>query len=112
MKNVQRNNNRGNMHKKKEEVEEQSESQDMQDYKAELTQEAIDEFDDSYLPKKNSFRVDEAARYFDVSERAIRLWIDHGHLTAEKVGIGSIRITRNSILTCRFGRSAAGRMRI
>lgn len=87
------------------------ESGDTQETKSTDPAQDVDEFDDSYLPKKNSFRIDEAARYFDVSDRTIRLWVDHGHLAAEKV-VGSIRITRNSMLSCRFGRSAAGRMRI
>ena len=54
-----------------------------------------------YLPKKDLFRVDEVAAYFDVSERAIKRWISHGHLEAEQI-IGCVRITRNSILSCRF----------
>jgi excisionase family DNA binding protein len=53
------------------------------------------------LPKKALFRIDEVARYFDVSERTIRIWIDHGHLVGERV-VGSIRVSRESILTCRF----------
>jgi len=52
------------------------------------------------LPKKDLFRVDEVAAYFGVSERCIRLWIEHGHLDIEKI-VGSIRITRSSILRCR-----------
>jgi len=66
-----------------------------------------DEFDDSFLPKKNSFRVEETARYFDVSERTVRLWIQHGHLASEKV-VGTIMITRKSILRCRFGQGLRG----
>jgi len=61
----------------------------------------IDFEDDHGLPKKALYRVDEAARYFSVTDRCIRLWIEHGHLTAEKI-VGSIRITRESILRCRF----------
>lgn len=55
-----------------------------------------------YLAEKDLFRVDEVADYFGVNERTIRLWIDHGHLEKEKV-VGSIRISRKSILRCRFG---------
>jgi excisionase family DNA binding protein len=48
------------------------------------------------LPDKKLLRVSEAAAYFSVSERSIRLWIAHGHLTAEKPH-GSIFISRESI---------------
>ena len=54
------------------------------------------------LPQKELLRVDEAANYFSVSERTIRLWAEHGHLEAVKI-VGSIRITRESALKCRFG---------
>jgi len=60
-----------------------------------------DKMDDPLLPKKSLFRIDEVARYFSVSDRCIRLWIDHGHLKKEKV-VGTIRISRESILRCRF----------
>ena len=58
----------------------------------------IDE-DQSTLPKKDLFRIDEVATYFDVTERTVRLWIDHGHLKAVKKA-GVIRILRESILKC------------
>lgn len=57
--------------------------------------------DDPLLVKKSLFRIDEAASYFGVTDRCIRLWIEHGHLEREKV-VGSIRISRDSILRCRF----------
>lgn len=53
------------------------------------------------LPNKDLFRVDEVADYFGVTERTIRLWIEHKHLDAEKV-VGIVRIARESILKCRF----------
>jgi len=53
------------------------------------------------LPQKELLRVDEAASYFSVTERTIRLWAEHGHLEAVKI-VGSIRITRESALKCRF----------
>jgi len=49
------------------------------------------------LPNKALFRVDEVAEYFDVTDRCIRLWIEHGHLKAQKI-VGIIRIHRDSIL--------------
>lgn len=67
-------------------------------------------FDDSALPDKAMFRVDEVATYFSVSERTIRTWIQHGHLSAEKI-VGVVRISRASILACRFARTPAERRR-
>ena len=69
----------------------------------EMTENEVDqaENDCPMLPKKALFRIDEVARYFDVSERTVRIWIEHGHLYGEKV-VGSIRVSRESILTCRF----------
>lgn len=54
------------------------------------------------LPKKELLRVDECSSYFSVSDRTIRLWAEHGHLEAVKI-VGSVRITRESALKCRFG---------
>ena len=59
--------------------------------------------DDPLLTKKALFRVDEVADYFGVSEQTVRLWITHGHLDSAKI-VGSIRISRDSILRCRFGK--------
>lgn len=53
------------------------------------------------LPVKDLFRVDEVASYFDVTERTIRLWIEQGHLMAEKI-VGTVRIPRESVLNCRI----------
>lgn len=57
--------------------------------------------DDPMLPEKSLFRVDEAASYFNVAARTIYLWVEHGILKAEKYR-GTIRISRASILGCRF----------
>ena len=57
--------------------------------------------DDPLLPQKSLFRVEEAASYFDVTARTIYLWVDHGILSAEKYR-GNIRISRASMLGCRF----------
>ena len=54
------------------------------------------------LTMKELLRIDQVAMYFSVSERTIRLWAEHGHLEAVKI-VGSIRITRESALKCRFG---------
>jgi len=56
------------------------------------------------LPKKELLRVDEVATYFSITDRCVRLWIEHGHLKAEKI-VGTIRITRESVLKCRFAKS-------
>ncbi len=61
--------------------------------------EEIMEEDQSMLPKKDLFRIDEVAQYFSITERTVRLWIEHGHLTAVKKG-GTIRIPRKSVLDC------------
>lgn len=53
------------------------------------------------LPQKPLLRVDEVATYFDVTEKTIYLWIDHGLLDAEKYK-RVIRITRESILKFRL----------
>lgn len=58
----------------------------------------------SSLPNKDLFRIDEVARYFDVSERCIRMWIQHGHLEKEIIQ-GTTRISRQSILDCRFNKN-------
>jgi len=57
--------------------------------------------DDNLLPKKSLFNVYEVAEYFGVTDRTIRLWVEHGHLVCEKI-VGSIRIPRESIIRCRF----------
>ena len=57
------------------------------------------------LPKKELLRVDEVAEYFSVTDRCIRLWIEHGHLKSEKI-VGSVRITRDSVLNCRFSKKS------
>lgn len=58
--------------------------------------------DDSNLPKKSLFRIDEVADYFNVGRSTIYLWISHGILTAEKYNGGIMRISREAILNCRF----------
>ena len=53
------------------------------------------------LPQKDLFRIDEVAKYFGVSDRCIRMWIDHHHFEIEKLS-GTVRITRQSILNFRL----------
>lgn len=55
----------------------------------------------SDLPDKKLLRVSEAAEYFGVHERTVRLWIEHGKLTAEKPE-GTIFIPRESIIKFRL----------
>lgn len=57
--------------------------------------------DDPRLPDKSNFRPDEVAYYFDVVRSTIYNWIDNGILDASKIK-GTIRISRESILSCRF----------
>ena len=54
------------------------------------------------LPDKRLFRVGEVAKYFDVSDRTVYLWIEHGHLATELTPGGQWRITIESINQCRF----------
>jgi hypothetical protein len=54
------------------------------------------------LPAKELLRIDEVATHFDVSERTIRLWADHGLLTAEKYTNSTIRVTRASVVEFRL----------
>jgi excisionase family DNA binding protein len=51
------------------------------------------------LPRKTFFRVDEVARFFDVSTRTIYLWIDNGLLLAINPTGGTKRIFRESIVS-------------
>lgn len=67
--------------------------------KVDIPREEITEDHQSTLPNKDLFRIDEVATYFSVTERTVRLWIDHGHLIAAKKA-GTIRILRKSILDC------------
>jgi len=68
----------------------------------EITDKLIDESEAVIrLPQKDLFRVDEVAIYFGVSRSVIYLWIDHGHLNAEKLN-GTLRIPRESILKFRI----------
>ncbi len=62
-----------------------------------------EENEDSLLPKKSLFNIPEVADYFCVTERTIRLWIEHGHLSSEKI-VGSVRVSRESIIRCRFNK--------
>ncbi len=65
---------------------------------------ADDDFE--FLPKKDLLRIDEAARYFSVSNRTINRWIGHSILESETVGF-TVFGTRKSIKNCRFGRDHA-----
>ena len=54
------------------------------------------------LPQKPLLRTSDVASYFDVTERTVRLWIEHGHLEAIQTPRGQWRITRESVDRCRF----------
>jgi len=57
----------------------------------------------SSLPEhKELLRVDEVAAYFDVSERTVYLWVEHGKLEGRKLARNILRITRVSVLACGF----------
>jgi excisionase family DNA binding protein len=54
------------------------------------------------LPDKELLRVEEVADYFSVTNKTIYLWIENDHLVAEKIAGSVVRITRESVLKCRF----------
>lgn len=54
------------------------------------------------LPKPVLLRIDEVAHYFDVTERTVYLWIEHGHLETAKTPGGQIRVTKESMEKCRL----------
>lgn len=54
------------------------------------------------LPDKTLLRVEEVADFFSVTNRTIYLWIEHGHLEAERTPGRSIRILRESVKNCRL----------
>jgi len=66
-----------------------------------ITDNKSKEIDDPLLPKKSLFRVDEVAAYFGVSRSVVYLWIDHGIISAEKIG-GTIIVSRDAIISCRL----------
>ena len=47
-------------------------------------------------------RVSEVAAYYDVTERSGYLWIEHGHLKTEYTPAGQMRVTKDSLNSCRF----------
>lgn len=51
---------------------------------------------------KELLRVDEVAAYFDVSERTVYLWVEHGKLEGRKLARNILRVTRVSVLACGF----------
>lgn len=53
------------------------------------------------LPDKRMFRIPEVAKYFNVNDRTIRMWMKDRKIKYEKIG-GSIRISRQAILDFRL----------
>ena len=56
------------------------------------------------LPNKELYRVDEIARYYNVTNRTVYLWIEHKKLKTELTPGGQWRITRKSLDVCRFAK--------
>ncbi len=56
------------------------------------------------LPNKVLLRISDVAQYFDVTERTVRLWIEHRHLEIETTPGGQLRVTKESVDRCRFRR--------
>lgn len=55
------------------------------------------------LPGRPLLRINEVAAYWSISIRTVYLWIEHGHLEKVKTKSGAVRITRESVLSCRLG---------
>lgn len=60
------------------------------------------EVKDDFFPNRPLLRVSEVAQYYDVTERTVYIWIEHGHLKTERTPMGQIRITKESVNSCRF----------
>ena len=56
----------------------------------------------SGLPKRDLFRISEVAGYFSVSERTIRLWIEHKLIDPIEQVRGTIWVPRTSIIKFRL----------
>ena len=64
--------------------------------KTSVSEDEIRDSVNTELPNRKLLRVDEVAQFFSVSERTIRLWVDHGLLRAGKMR-GTTRIFRESV---------------
>ena len=56
----------------------------------------------SGLPERDLFRVSEVASYFSVSERTIRLWIEHKLINPIEKVRGTVWVPRTSIIKFRL----------
>jgi len=54
------------------------------------------------LSNKPTYRIGEVADYYGVSDRAVYLWIEHGHLAVIYTPAGQMRVTQESLDNCRF----------
>jgi len=54
------------------------------------------------LPNRALLRVEEVAEYFRISEKTVYLWCEHGKLDGRKLARNVLRITRESVLNCKF----------
>ena len=52
------------------------------------------------LPYRPLYRISDVAAYYDVSERTVRLWVEHGHLKVVQKPGGQLRITQESLESC------------
>jgi len=57
------------------------------------------------FPTKKTLRIGEVAQFWDVTERTVRLWVDHGHLTMIETPGGQKRITKESFDRCIFAKN-------
>ena len=59
----------------------------------------------NYVLKKAEIelmRINEVATFFNVTERTVYLWIDHGHLKAIKTPGGGLRVLKESVDNCKL----------
>jgi excisionase family DNA binding protein len=54
------------------------------------------------FPDRPLLRVSEVASYYDVTDRTVYLWLEHGHLSSEKTPGGQTRVTKQSVMDCKF----------
>lgn len=77
------------------------------DTQPEPVQEAVESIKAEPEPQQ-FFSMDEAATHFRLSEHEIKRWVEHGILTGPRDEFGRIRITRASMLRCKFQKRAIG----
>lgn len=91
-----------NLNKKQENEEQQPQKDEvvLKENAEEILKELV--ANDDPFPGRETLRISDVARYFDTTERTVRLWLQHGHLEDVRTPGGLKRITKKSFDTCRF----------